>query len=366
MTVGDGAGPDVAGGGRQEPAYDVRPGQAADADGTLGAARTGSGRGSGAPAPRPDAPRIRGELSLARATLDRAAHLRTDADALAGLWAQPGTRVLVVAGGQALVRDGEDNGGGDRAALVLVEPGQAPAGERAFLGLDGGGRAYFAVGASQLPRVVGDDHDVHAAGLRAAGSLLDARDAGMFVHAVALFNWHATHPRCPRCGAETEMAADGHLRRCPRDGSEHYPRTDPAVIMAVIDGDDRLLLGHQATWPDGRFSTLAGFVEPGESLEMAVAREVAEETGVVVETVDYAGSQPWPFPCSLMLGFFARSSSVAVTPDGVEITDARWFTREDLAAAVAAGDVLLPPAVSIARHLIEGWYGGEITGRPRS
>jgi NAD+ diphosphatase len=308
--------------------------------------------------------------------LDRAAHLRTDADALAGLWAQPGTRVLVVAGGQALVRVGDNSddsdGNGadsdsDSAALVLVEPGQAPAGERAFLGLDRDGRAYFAVGAQQLAGGVGDDvADVRAAGLREAGSQLDARDAGMFVHAVALFNWHATHPRCPRCGAETEIAADGHLRRCPRDGSEHYPRTDPAVIMAVVDGEDRLLLGHQAKWPDGRFSTLAGFVEPGESLEMAVAREVAEESGVVVETVDYAGSQPWPFPCSLMLGFFARSSSVAVTPDGVEITDARWFTREDLAAAVAAGDVLLPPAVSIARHLIEGWYGGEITARPRS
>jgi NAD+ diphosphatase len=337
------------------------------ADGTFGSTRTGSGRGSGAPAPRPEAPRIRGELSLARATLDRAAHLRTDADALAALWAEPRTRVLVVAGGRALVRDGESDGsdGGDgSAALVLVEPGQAPAGERAFLGLDGEGRAYFAVGASPLAGGLGDDvDDIHTAGLREAGSLLDARDAGMFVHAVALFNWHATHPRCPRCGAETEIAADGHLRRCPRDGSEHYPRTDPAVIMAVVDGQDRLLLGHQAQWPDGRFSTLAGFVEPGESLEMAVAREVAEESGVIVETVDYAGSQPWPFPCSLMLGFFARSSSVAVTPDGVEITDARWFTREDLAAAVATGDVLLPPAVSIARHLIEGWYGGEITGR---
>jgi NAD+ diphosphatase len=337
----------------QQSARDVRPG--ARDDGTFSGERTGSGRGTGAPAPRPGTPRPLGELSLSRATLDRAAHLRTDAGALADLWADPRTRTLVVAGGQALVR--EDAGEDRSTALVLAEPADAPDGERAFLGLDVDGGAYFAVGAERLAPSVGD---ARAAGLREVGSLLDARDAGMLVHAVALFNWHASHTHCPRCGTATEIAADGHLRRCPRDGSEHYPRTDPAVIMAVVDGADRLLLGHQATWPAGRFSTLAGFVEPGESLEMAVAREVAEETAVVVDAVDYAGSQPWPFPSSLMLGFFAHSTSVAVTPDGVEITDARWFTRDQLAEAVEAGDVLLPARVSIARRLIESWYGDMI------
>src|SRR5262249_48347826 len=156
------------------------------------------------------------------------------------------------------------------------------------------------------------------------------------VHAVALANWHARHRFCPNCGHETEVASAGHVRRCPSCGLEHYPRTDPAVIVLVTDADDRALLGHNPAWPPGRVSTLAGLVEPGESAEMAVVREIAEEAGVVLTDVTYLGSQPWPFPWSLMLGFTARAVDPGTTrPDGEEISELRWFTREELADALA-------------------------------
>jgi NAD+ diphosphatase len=178
--------------------------------------------------------------------------------------------------------------------------------------------------------------------------------------AVALDAWHTTHTHCARCGARTRIAEAGMVRACPADGSLHHPRVDPAVIMTVADDDDRVLLGHQARWPARRFSTLAGFVEPGESLEQAVAREVHEETGVVVDTATYLGSQPWPFPNSLMLGFHAHATTTRITVDEVEISEARWFTRDALAAAVASGEVRLPPPVSIARRLIERWHGAPL------
>ena len=158
------------------------------------------------------------------------------------------------------------------------------------------------------------------------------------------------------------------MRRCLADGSDHYPRTDPAIIVAVIDDSDRLLLGSAAAWPKGRFSTLAGFVEPGESLEGAVIREVAEESGIEVHSPQYLGSQPWPFPASLMLGFIATAVNTNEVPDGVEIMDLRWFTREELAAAVQNGDVTIPTGASVSRALIEHWYGGRLEvpaeGRP--
>lgn len=196
--------------------------------------------------------------------------------------------------------------------------------------------------------------------LRAVGAVLSARDAGLATAAVALDHWHTRHPRCPRCGGLTDATAGGWVRVCRDDGSEHYPRTDPAVIMTVVDGDDRLLLGHAAAWPPGRYSTLAGFVEAGESLEAAVRREVAEETGIVVTDVEYVASQPWPFPNSLMLGFRARAQAAAPRPDGVELTDARWFTRDELAAAVSSGDVVPPGRTSIARALVEDWFGAPL------
>nr|WP_284290137.1 NAD(+) diphosphatase [Angustibacter aerolatus] len=150
------------------------------------------------------------------------------------------------------------------------------------------------------------------------------------------------------------------MRRCSADGSDHYPRTDPAVIMTVVDDDDRLLLGSSARWPAGRYSTLAGFVEPGESLEATVRREVREEVGVEIGDVAYLGSQPWPFPASIMLGFVAQALTTEVHVDGEEIAAARWFTRDELAESVAAREVLLSPRLSISRALVEHWYGGRI------
>lgn len=286
-------------------------------------------------------------LALARAAVDRVGHRRSDPAWLAARWADPGTRVLVVNDGKVLVTD--------EPALVLVPPADAPPGDRLLLGEDGG-TAYFAV-PGPLPEPAGDD--VRVADLRQVGSLLDDRDAGLLVQAVALANWHAAHPRCARCGAPTEVANAGYVRRCPADGSEHFPRTDPAVIMAVIDHNDRIVLGRQPVWPARRFSTLAGFVEPGESLEAAVRREVREEVGVEVGTVTYAGSQPWPFPSSLMAGFFAQAQTTDIVLED-EISEARWWRREELDAALAAGELLLPGSVSIARRLIEGWYGGRL------
>ncbi len=198
---------------------------------------------------------------------------------------------------------------------------------------------------------------------------LDPLEQGLATQAVALANWHAVYAFCPRCGAPTQVRKAGWVRWCPGEDRELYPRTDPAVIMAVVDDDDRLLLGHAAHWSPGRYSTLAGFVEPGEALEQAVRREVAEEVGVTVAgagaDVVYRGSQAWPFPASLMLGFRARVSGrgEAPVPDGAELTDARWFTRDELLAAATSGDVILPARLSIARALIEEWYGGPLPGR---
>jgi NAD+ diphosphatase len=198
--------------------------------------------------------------------------------------------------------------------------------------------------------------------LRRIGARLDERDAGLFTQALAILNWHTVSRFSPLAGGETIPAQAGWVRR-DEHGKEYFPRTDAAVIVAVTDEDDRLLLGSNAAWDANRFSLLAGFVEPGESLEAAVIREVFEESGVRVEDPRYLGSQPWPFPASLMVGFEARVPAGADTTgraDGDEIRELRWFTRPELAAVVAAGDVLLPGRTSIARALIEHWFGAEI------
>ena len=200
-----------------------------------------------------------------------------------------------------------------------------------------------------------------AASLREVGALLGDRDAGLFTHAVALANWHDTHTHCPLDGTPTVPDPGGHSTRCPVDGTEHFPRTDPAVIMLVTDPDDRCLLARNAAWPGRRVSILAGFVEPGESAEQAVIREVAEETQIKVTNVRYVGSQPWPMPRSLMLGFRAEApAGQAIAVDREEIAEAHWFSRDELLAAIQAREIALPPSVSIARHIIEDWFGGPL------
>jgi NAD+ diphosphatase len=240
---------------------------------------------------------------------------------------------------------------------VLLGTDQAPEGERYLLGVDEDGVAYFAV-AAPLPAVEGTE----PAGLRTVGALLSDRDAGLLTQAVALQNWHETHGYCPKHGAAMAPASAGHTRVCPVDGAEHFPRTDPAVIMLVHD-DERMLLASSANWPMTRASVLAGFVEVGESLEQAVAREVYEEVGIRVHDCRYLGSQPWPLPRSLMLGFFARADEgQELRVDGEEIKSARWYTRTELLAATESGELRLPGRISIARQLIERWYGGELPG----
>jgi NAD+ diphosphatase len=285
--------------------------------------------------------------------IDRGSGHRLDEAWLGAAWSHPTTRVFVVSGGRALV---EDTGDG-RTELVMMPSFDAPLTEahRYFLGTDADGVRYFALQKDALPGRM--DDVARPAGLREAAALLSERDSELLVHAVALENWQRLHRFCSRCGERTVIAAAGHIRRCPACGAEHYPRTDPAVIMLVLDEDDRALLGRQVHWPKGRFSTLAGFVEPGESVEQAVVREVGEEAGVAIGQVSYVASQPWPFPSSLMLGFVARATSTELRADGEEIEEARWFSRDELRAAMESGEVLPPAGVSIAARLIEQWYG---------
>jgi NAD+ diphosphatase len=303
---------------------------------------------------------------LARSTLDRAAHHRRDPDWLAE--AEKSALVLVVdteAGGRALARDNEDG----TASLVLLDFATAPGGDRHFLGVDGDGTPVFTVDAP-LPAMT----EATGVTLRDVGHRLDDRDAGLFSAAAALVNWHASHLFSPRSGLPTTITEAGWTRTDP-DGKQMWPRTDPAMIVLIHDGvagpDGRCLLGRNAQWrmPDGtlRFSTLAGFVEPGESAEAAVHREVLEEVGVKVRDLRYEGSQAWPYPGSLMLGFTARadaSDPIVVDPD--EIAEARWFTRTEITAMRAdeyrdpatGVNIRLPMSASIALYLIETWLDG--------
>lgn len=289
---------------------------------------------------------------LARTALDRAAHHRLD-DAWQAEAFKSGL-VLIIDKGKALVRL-------DPPSLVLVGPDDAPDGERLYLGLDPTGIPIFAVVAELPPAAPG----VEARSLRDFGHLLDPRDAGILTTATALANWHASHLYSPKSGQTTQVIEAGWSRVDP-DGSQMWPRTDPAMIVVVHDGvagpDGRCLLGHNANWPDAggvrRFSCLAGFVEPGESAEAAVLREVQEEVGVKVTSLRYEGSQSWPYPGSLMLGFTAVADPAQqLRLDPAEIDEARWFTRAELAQIMAGATpgVGLPMPSSIAYYLIDTW-----------
>jgi NAD+ diphosphatase len=251
-------------------------------------------------------------------------------------------------------------------ALVPLHAVSDAGDEPILLGLDAEG-PVFAVDAERdgpvpRPLVAGGGQgadlppDGGMVGLRDAVAVLPRAEGGLVAHAVSLVNWHRRHGFCSVCGTATEPREGGILRVCPRCGTHHFPRTDPVVIMAVHDGDERILLGRGLDWGPGRYSCLAGFVEPGESLEEAVAREVAEEAGVDVGTPRYVSSQPWPFPGSLMLGFTAPWRGGEPRPQEDEMADVRWFAREEIAAAVAGdGGPGLPRPYAIARRLIEGW-----------
>lgn len=264
--------------------------------------------------------------------------------------------MLVVAGSRLLPAD---------EGVTWVSPNQAPAGTRALLG-EHEGTAYFAV---IVPAEESTDEWVPLRGVLptlAAANGRHAGEAALVLHAIGLAEWLWATRFCPRCGEPLHPEKEAHELVCA-NGHRTFPRTDPAVIMLITDGEpgtpeERCLLGHHVRWPERRYSTLAGFCEPGESLEDAVRREVLEETGVRVGEVSYFGNQPWPLPASLMLGFTGRAESVDVTCDGEELEEARWFTRAELLAEAEAGGIVLPGGISISRSLIESWYGEALPG----
>jgi NAD+ diphosphatase len=282
--------------------------------------------------------------------LDRAAHLRQDAEWFGAALADSRSRVIPLWNSRSLVTDG------DAPRAGLVELDAVPPERRGISDLILLGRvdavSYFACEIESLdpPQLL---PNTHFEDLRLIASVLPHEEAGLLGYARALISWRRRHRFCGSCGAPTVPVKSGHVLMCTNPSCRHeqFPRLDPAIIVLISDGE-RALLGRQASWPVGRYSTIAGFVEPGESLEDAVAREVLEETGVLVDAIEYHSSQPWPFPASLMLGFTAHALTDAIHRRDEELEDARWFTRAD----IAAGGALLPPRQSISFSLIEHWF----------
>jgi NAD+ diphosphatase len=291
------------------------------------------------------------------APLDRASELRSDEAALDRLWS---TAKIIRVSDSKLASDGRSLQFLSAAEVTKLISAQIfTSGDKYFLGIDTTTQvAYFAWDCDEEGQEAGETSSEGMSSLRELGATLDEFHLGISMHAIALSNWHRSHPHCSRCGAQTESSLGGSVRVCVIDQSQHHPRTDGAVIVLVKDKADRILLGHQPIWPDGRFSTFAGFLEPGETFEQCVEREVFEESGVKVNEVKYLGSQPWPFPASIMIAFSAVVDDPSTAkPDGVEITEVRWFSRDELKQSVSDGSLLLPPTISVARKMIAMWFG---------
>jgi NAD+ diphosphatase len=282
--------------------------------------------------------------------LDRSTHLRDDRDGIEAALADVRSRVIPVWNARNLVVAGDP----PRAALIELDrlPQELRNAERLILLGQFGAAPCFACAleGSLAPQLIGN---ASFEDLRAAAPALPADDAGLLGYARAMVSWRQRHSYCGSCGAPTRASRGGHVVQCSNSacGLEQFPRIDPAIIVLISDGE-RVLLGRQASWPAGRYSTIAGFVEIGESLEDAVVREVLEETGVPVNEISYHSSQPWPFPASLMLGFTAHALSTEVHRKDKELEDARWFTRED----IRMRRFLLPTGLSISYRLIEHWF----------
>lgn len=307
-------------------------------------------------------------LPLSRSTLDRDAASRTIPGLLEDAWASPTTRVVAIWRGEVLCHTG------DSLRVSLLTPTDIPQWDRLlYLGvttaedddeLRPGVTIVGALLTDDQARSLEPDVTRWVSG-RTSGHALGPRDAGILVEALALSNWHRSHLFSPVSGHPTRSSHGGWVLVDESNGQEIYPRTDAAIIVLVTDSSDRIVLGSNAMWEANRYSLLAGFVEPGESLEAAVIREVFEESGLVVKNPTYWGSQPWPFPASLMVGFHAEldeDASGGLRPDGTEIIDLRWFSREQLAEAL--GQIWLPGPTSIARQMIEHWYGGPLESAP--
>ncbi|WP_051139735.1 NAD(+) diphosphatase [Aestuariimicrobium kwangyangense] len=276
-----------------------------------------------------------------RVLLDRQADLRSDHGALVGLWQRETSRLVGIDASGAL------RGGFERRPTGEFDPQR-----HVFLGV-GGGREWFAV-------EVGVDADTSSIHTLREGTLHDLEEE-VVATAAALLGWHRREPRCEKCSGTTSVAEGGFVRLCNDCGAQVFPRTDPAMIVVLLDPADRLLLAHAVGWPERRMSLLAGFVEAGESLEAAVVREVDEEARLRVTHVGYLASQPWPFPRSLMLGCVARVEPGEPRVDGVELDQATWFSRASMDEAVASGDLVLSPMGSIARRMIEAWRAGSVS-----
>ncbi|MDQ1548008.1 MAG: diphosphatase [Actinomycetota bacterium] len=297
-------------------------------------------------------------LPLSRFEVDRDYLARERPNLIEELRANPAARVLPVFEGRALLKSDTE--------LALLPFDEVPdADALVYLGLTTTSTESEPVGTPVVAALLADPGplaDASWANLRAVGTRLSDRDAGLLTEALGILNWHLSHGFSPRTGAPTVIEKGGWVRRDPVSNTEVFPRTDAAIIVGVMDADDRILLGSNALWEKNRFSLLAGFVEPGESLEAAVIREIFEESGIWVTDPVYLGSQPWPFPASLMLGFTARvdlERASTLTPDGAEILELRWFSRDDLRAS--RGDVILPGPTSIAHAIIEEWFGEPIS-----
>lgn len=299
--------------------------------------------------------------ALSQHAHDRHGELRKDDEWLTRTWSDPATRVLVLSGARLRLVDGR---------VPWVSPQEAPEGLRLLLGeRDGVEHVAVVVDPDTAPGAREDWVPLRTVVMTLAeqGERAGLSEGPLVMHAVGLAEWHHATRHCPRCGGTLAPRQAGHVLRCDDCGRDQFPRSDPAVIMLITDGEpgspgERCLLGRNPQWPQGRYSTLAGFVEPGETMEDAVRREVAEETGVVVGEVAYFGSQPWPLPASLMVGFTGRAVHTGIAVDGAEIEDARWLTREDLRRETEAGTLALPSGISISRSLIESWYGAPLTG----
>ena len=308
-------------------------------------------------------------LPLAQSAIDRDYLERDNPELFDHLWSNPLTRVLAMSEGKVLL---VEEGGHAQPQLRLLEVDAVPSAQlRVYLGkttADQGDQpagtpvVLAVLGKNSADQVEPDATNWH--GLRATGAGLSDRDAGIFTQALAIANFHESHKHCPKCGLPTVIEQGGWSRRCFSDQTQTFPRTDPAIIVAVTDEQDRILLGSQGSWESNRWSVLAGFVEAGESLTAAVMREVYEEAGLRINDINYLASQSWPFPYSLMVAFTAKLDAAAgaqeLRPDAVEIEKLRWFSREEIAAERAA--LILPPKVSIARALIDNWFGGDIDG----
>ncbi len=296
---------------------------------------------------------------FANSPLDRAAHLRTDQEWLAGALADKRSLFIPVWKLMPFLiknREGRREAGWvtSELAIPLMQPGATSI----FLGLHRDG-AHFAIDVSGSP-------DPSAEGilaglgtfadLRTVAEEIDPGDAAILAQAKSLIDWHQRHGFCANCGGPTMLADAGYKRYCEACNTEHFPRTDPVVIMLALH-EDKCLLGRQAKWPQGFYSALAGFVEPGETIEEAVARELMEEAGIKIGDVLFHSTQPWPYPSSLMIGCYARATTTEITVDMNELSDAKWFSREEIRSSLqkANNDLRMPPPLAIAHQLVKSW-----------